>query len=96
MARRILDRIQTAIRNGEYDMTVHAVEEMAEDQLDLTDVEAAILSSRVVKAEEDHPRGTKYVVHGAGADGITPVGTVGRFTETGRYLIITVYEVTEP
>ena len=96
MARRILDRIQTAIRNGEYDMTVHAVEEMAEDQLDLTDVEAAILSSRVVKAEEDDPRGTKYVVHGAGADGITPVGTVGRFTETGRYLIITVYEVTEP
>ena len=96
MARRILDRIQTAIRNGEYDMTVHAVEEMAEDQLDLTDVEAAILSSRVVKTEEDDPRGTKYVVHGAGANGISPVGTVGRFTETGRYLIITVYEVTEP
>jgi len=96
MPRRILERIQAAIRNAAYDVTLHAIEEMAEDQLDLNDVEAAILSSRVVKAEEDDPRGTKYVVHGAGADGITPVGTVGRFTETGRYLIITVYEVTEP
>ena len=28
-------------------------------------------------------------------DGKTEVGVVGRFTETGIYLIITVYEVTE-
>ena len=96
MAQRSLDRIRTAIRNAAYDVTVHAVGEMAEDQLDLTDVEAAILNGRLIKAEEDDPRGTRYNVHGAGADGITPVGTVGRFTETGRYLIITVYEVTEP
>lgn len=96
MPRRILDRIRTAIRSAAYDVTVHAVEEMAEDQLDLTDVEAAILNGRLIKAEENDPRGTSYTVHGAGADGITPVGTVGRFTETGRYLIITVYEVTEP
>jgi len=62
---RILNRIRAAISNAAYDMTVHAVEEMAEDDLDLIDVETA-------------------------------VGTVGRFTETGRYLIITVYEVTGP
>lgn len=96
MPRRILDQIRAAIRNAEYDMTVHAVEEMAEDQLDLTEVEAAILNGRLIKAEEDDPRGTRYTVHGVGADEITPVGTVGRFTGTGRYLIITVYEVTEP
>ena len=28
-------------------------------------------------------------------DGNTPVGVVGRFTTTGRYLIVTVYKVTE-
>jgi hypothetical protein len=33
MPRRILDRIREAIRNAEYDMTAHAVEELAEDQL---------------------------------------------------------------
>ena len=95
MPRRILDQIRVAIRDGAYDMTVHAVEEMAEDGLDLMDVEAAILNGRVIKRERDDPWGKRYTVHGAGTDGTTSVGTVGRFTETGRYLIITVYKVTE-
>lgn len=95
MPRRILGQIRVAIRDGAYDMTVHAVEEMAEDGLDLMDVEAAILNGRVIKREKDDPRGIRYTVHGAGTDWITPVGTVGRFTETGRYLIITVYTVSE-
>jgi hypothetical protein len=77
-------------------MTVHAVKEMAEETLDLTDEETTILNGRLIKREKDEPRGTRYTVHGTGADGTTPVGTVGRFTESGRYLIITVYEVTEP
>jgi hypothetical protein len=77
-------------------MTIHAVEEMAEDEVDLVDVETAILNGGLVKAQRDDPRGRRYIVHGIGADGVTSVGTVGRFTETGRYLIITVYKVTEP
>jgi hypothetical protein len=96
MPRRILDRIRAAIRNGTYDMTGHAVDEMAEDGLDLVDVEAAILKGRLIKTEKDDPRGTRYTVQGTGADEMTPVGTVGRFTETRRYLIITVYKMTEP
>ena len=88
MSRRILDRIRRAIRNALYDMTLHAVEEMAEDQLDFVDVETAVLNGRLMKTEKDDPRGVRYAVHGTGADGKTPVGTVGRFTETGRYLII--------
>jgi len=96
MPRRILDRIREAIRNAAYDMTIHAVEEMAEDKLDLIDVETAILNGRLIKTEKDDPQGTRYTVQGIGADGATPVGTTGRFKETGRYLIITVYAVTEP
>lgn len=69
---------------------------MAENALDIVDVETAILNGRLVKTERDDPRGTRYTVHGVGADGLTPVGTAGRFTGTGRYLIITVYEITEP
>jgi len=69
---------------------------MAEDALDIVDVETAIFNGRLVKTERDDPRGTRYTVHGVGADGLTPVGTAGRFTGTGRYLIITVYEITEP
>lgn len=95
MPRRILERIQAAIRNEAYDMTAHAVAEMAEDELDLMDVETAMLNGKLIKTEKDDLRGKRYTVHGTGADGTTPVGAVGRFTETGRYLIITVYEVTE-
>ena len=76
-------------------MTIHAVEEMAEDELDLIDVETAILNGRLIKTEKDDPRGPRYTVHGNGADGRTAVGSVGRFTETGRLLIVTVYRVAE-
>jgi hypothetical protein len=96
MPRRILDRIQMAIRNAAYDMTIHAVEEMAEDKLDFIDIETAIFNGRLMKTEKGDPRGTRYTVHGTGTDGATPVGIVGRFTGTGRYLIVTVYEVKEP
>jgi hypothetical protein len=96
LSRRILDRIRAAIRNAAYDVTAHAIEEMAEDALDVVDIETAILNGRLVKTDRDDPRGTRYTVHGIGADGITPVGTVGRFTGTGRYLIITAYQIMEP
>ena len=95
MPRRNIERIKEKIRLGQYDMTVHAIEEMAEDNLDILDVEHAILNGRVAKSERDDPRGTKYVVEGLAVDEETSVGVVGRFTDTGRYLIITVYEVTE-
>lgn len=96
MPRRIIERIRDAIRTSAYDVTSHAVEEMAEDSLDFTDVETVILRGKLIKTEKDDPRGTKYTVHGIGTDEVTLVGTAGRFTGTGRYLIITVYEVTEP
>ena len=45
-------------------MTVHAMEEMAEDDLDILDVEQALLNGEVVRREKDDPRGTKYVIEG--------------------------------
>lgn len=76
-------------------MTVHAAEEMAEDDLDVLDVEQAILSGQVVRRQKDDPKGTKYVVEGLATDGTTSVGVVGRFLGSERYLIITIYEVSK-
>ena len=90
-----LDRIRRKIRTWQYDMSAHAMEEMAEDDLDIEDVEQAILNGRIARIERDDPRGTRYVIEGVATDGLTPVGVVGRFTSNGRYLIITVYEVTQ-
>ncbi len=90
-----LDRIKDKVRLRQYDRSAHAMEEMAEDYLTILDVEVAILSGQVIRVEKDDPRGTKYVVVGTELDRQTPVGVVGRFASSGRYLIITVYEVTE-
>src|SRR5438552_1723767 len=95
MPRSRIERIREKIRLREYDMSAHAMEEMAEDNLTIEDVESAVLNGSIARVEKDDPRGTKYVVAGVGVDEETPVGTVGRFTNTDRYLIITVYEVTE-
>ena len=78
-----------------YDMTVHAAEEMTADDLDIIDVEEAVLNGQVVRKEVDDPRGTRYVIEGVAADGETQVGIVGRFQGNERYLIITVYEVSK-
>lgn len=91
MPRGIIYRIHNAIRTGNYDMTYHAIEEMAEDELGIFDVENAILSGKIVKREKDDPRGIKYVIEGVGTDRSTPIGVVGRFKETDIFLIITVY-----
>lgn len=51
-----------------------------------------LLSGRVARIEKDELKGTKYIIEGLAVDQQTSVGVIGRFTDTGRYLIITVYE----
>lgn len=66
MAKRIIDKIREAVRTGNYDMTHHANEEMAEDNLAIYDIEQAILNGKIIKREKDDPRGTKYTIFGKG------------------------------
>ncbi len=93
MSRRVIDKIRNAIRSGNYDLTYHAVEEMAEDKLVIYDVESAILSGKVIRKEKNDPRGIKFIINGVGADQSIPIEVVGRFKETGAFLIITVYKI---
>jgi hypothetical protein len=65
------------------------------DNLDILDVEQAILSGRVVRRQKDDPRGMKYVIEGLATDGTTLISVVGRFLDSERYLIITIYEVSK-
>ena len=95
MARSRIERIRQRIRRRECDMSAHAMEEMAEDLLDIIDVESAILTGSITRIERDDPRGIKYVVRGLAADKQTSVGVVGQFGNE-RFVIITVYQVMEP
>jgi Domain of unknown function (DUF4258) len=90
-----LDRIRERFRLRQYDMSAHAMEEMAEDLLTIENIEAAVLSGRISRIEKDDPRGTRYTIEETAIDRQTPVGVVGRFASSGLYLVITVYEVTE-
>ena len=94
MPRSRIERIREKIRLRQYDMSAHAMEEMAEDKLDVIDVETAIGNARIARTEKNDPRGTKYIVEGIGSDKQRAVEVVGRFTSSGRYLIITVYGIT--
>jgi len=90
-----LERIRERVQFQQYDMTAHAMEEMAEDELSIGDVVSAVINGNIVRTEKDDPRGEKYIIHGLAVDGATEVGVVGRFVTHDRYLIITVFEVTE-
>ncbi|MBW3600992.1 MAG: DUF4258 domain-containing protein [Planctomycetes bacterium] len=93
MASRELERLRNAILDGRYSLTEHAYDEMEDDDLDILDVEAAILTGAIDQTLTKDPRGTRYVVVGIGTDQFTRVAIVGRFVEHDRLLIITVYEV---
>jgi hypothetical protein len=92
MRRSWIDRIRDKIRFRQYDMTVHALEEMAEDELDVTDVEHAVLAGRVVQIQRDDPRGAKCVLEGTAPDRSNVIGVAGRFAGT-RFLIFTGYKI---
>ncbi len=93
MPQNILERIREAIRSSNYDITKHANDEMAEDNLSIYDVEHSVLAGSISKTEHDDARGPRYTIIGDSADAMVRVGVVGRFKETGTFLIITVYAV---
>ena len=88
-----LQHIRNAILDHRYVLTEHAYEEMEKDQLDVLDVESAILTGELERVLTQDPRGTRYVVVGKATDQETPVGVVVRFVEHDQLLIITVYEI---
>ncbi len=93
MASRDLDRLRNAILDRRYTLTEHAYDEMEKDNLDVLDVESALLIGRIDQVLTMDPRGTRYVVIGNATDQKTPVGVVVRFVEHDQLLIITVYEI---
>jgi hypothetical protein len=93
MPARVLNRIRELIRQGRYDLTDHAWDEMVDDNLLLVDLETAILTGEIVSEDSGDPRGTVYKIHGVGTDRKTKVGAAVRFNDERDALIITVYEI---
>jgi hypothetical protein len=66
---RILEQIRALVKRGDYVLSIHAENEMAEDGLTDQDVEVAILNGRIVRRERDRIGRPKYVIEGTAMDG---------------------------
>lgn len=92
MASNDIERIRNAILDHRYSMSEHAYDEMEADNLDVLDIEAAVLTGEIEDVLTLDPRGTRFVVVGSATDERTPVAVVVRFVEHDQLLVITVYE----
>ena len=93
MYSRILKRIQQKIRTRQYVMTLHAEEEMDDDELSVFDVERCILTGEIIERQKDRDTEEwKYVIEGQSIAG-DKVGIVTKLSITGKLIIITVYAV---
>lgn len=80
------------IRSREYLMTLHAEEEMNEDDLTVFDVESVVLTGKIIGRERDpQTKVRKYVVRGQTVLGDEDAVVVTRFGPAGKLVIITVY-----
>lgn len=91
MHERVLRQMREKIRTRQYVMTLHAEEEMNDDDLTIFDVERAILTGEVVARQEDRETGEwKYLIVGQSVHG-DRLEVIGKVSVTQRLVIITVY-----
>jgi len=86
----ILKQMQEKIRNGQYVMTLHAAEEMEDDDLTIFDVESVMLTGEIFERQKDRLTADwKYLIKGQIKHQDTVV--VAKLSITGKLVIITVY-----
>lgn len=91
MFERTLSRFRSLIRSGEYLLSIHALEEMAEDDVLTEDVENVILTGGIVERQIDRAtRERKYVFLGRDLAG-NPIGVVAKIGAVGKVVLLTVY-----
>jgi hypothetical protein len=72
-------------------MTLHAEEEMNDDNLSVYDVEQAIFTGEIVESQKDDKTGEwKYRIRGRTVSG-GKVEVIVKLSPTGKVVIITVY-----
>ena len=91
MYERVLWQMREKIRTRQYVMTLHAEEEMNDDDLTVFDVERAILTGEVTERQEDHVTGEwKYLINGQSIHGDS-IEVVAKISVTSKLVIVTVY-----
>ena len=92
--KRTIDKLRSQVRDQKYVISIHANQEMSDDQLSAVDVENAILTGKIGKRLTKDQRGTRYEVVGHACDDRS-IAIVCRLLQSGWLTIITVYALDE-
>lgn len=83
--------IRQLIRARRYVVSVHAADELEDDDLSVLDLENIVLTGKIVQRQRDRAtREVKVVIRGRALSGM-PSCAVAKIGPTGRAIIITVY-----
>lgn len=88
--KRAIDKLRSLVRDQEYDISIHANEEMSKDDLISMDIENAVLTGRITKRFTKEARGTRYEITGQALDG-RPVTVICRILANNWLRIVTVF-----
>lgn len=89
---RILAKIRALVEQGDYVLSIHAENELANDDLDERDLEAAILNGTINGRERDQIGRAKYVITGRTLGKRKLTAVVQLFQTRQLAVIITAYE----
>ncbi|MCI5150124.1 MAG: DUF4258 domain-containing protein [Candidatus Electrothrix sp. MAN1_4] len=85
--------MREAIRTRNYIMTLHAEEEMDDDDLSIFDIERIILTGTIIEQQKDQvTEEWKYLIEGDSISKELAV-VVAKISITGKLVIITVYKI---
>lgn len=91
MYQKVLNQMREKVRSLEYVMTIHADEEMDDDELSIFDVEQIILTGEIIERQRDVDTGEwKYLVRGQTVEELDAV-VVCKLSITNKLVIITMY-----
>lgn len=73
-------------------VTIHADEEMDDDDLTIFDVENVVLTGEIIERQKDRETSeSKYLVRGKTVDASESVTAVVKFGSSGKLVVITIY-----
>ncbi len=93
MPKLTISQLRDLIRSLNYVVSIHAAEELDDDNLTVLDLENIILTGEIIERQRDRQtHEVKCVVRGVTVDGLE-AETIVKGGPTGRLVVITVYLV---
>ncbi len=91
MAQATINQLRHLVRTLNYVVSLHAAEELEDDNLNILDLESIVLTGKIIERQRDvKTREVKYVIAGTTLDG-TKGEVVAKVGVTDKLFVITVY-----